>query len=273
MYTPKEAFISFGDQAKMYTLYVVYSVSESGNNSAHNSEYTSYIKNLSCDPKKAMLKAALYAAQHNISVVHTKAVETPLNEIQRIKKSEKERIERENKEKSENKEREILNEIVSLYHDQYDSEQFVFGKYYGKTFAEVKRINHDYIRFICETFPKKENPRSIKDLCINSVHEFFKYNPISVKEAKESTSEYVGLLGERREFTVTVKKKLPIETIFGYSVLYIFEDSEGNVLKSFYSGKKSMGVEGEVVNIKGSIDKHELYGNVKQTILKRIVRT
>lgn len=89
------------------------------------------------------------------------------------------------------------------------------------------------------------------------------------KASKESTnSEYVGVIGERIEFTpVSAECVYSNETMYGWSWLYKFVDEKGNV----YMWWSSSGIDQdkEISTVKGTVKSHEEYKGVKQTFLTR----
>lgn len=82
-----------------------------------------------------------------------------------------------------------------------------------------------------------------------------------------SPSEFVGSVGERIEIEITVTKAIPIENDYGHSTLHQFEDVDGNVY-IWTTASKSWSV-GSTKRIRGTIKQHNIYHNVKQTILTR----
>jgi hypothetical protein len=87
-------------------------------------------------------------------------------------------------------------------------------------------------------------------------------------EAERAKSAFVGQPGERREFTVTVKARIPYESDFGRGVIYILRDDAGNTLKWMTSGSGLP--DGTTFKIKGTVKKHAEYKGEKQTELARV---
>lgn len=82
-----------------------------------------------------------------------------------------------------------------------------------------------------------------------------------------STSEFVGTIGDRDEFELTVTKTLTFANQFGYSTMHLMEDVDGNVFVWTTSSKKMD--EDTTYLVKGTIKDHRTYKNVNQTILTR----
>lgn len=95
----------------------------------------------------------------------------------------------------------------------------------------------------------------------------------AAKEA-EMKSEWVGEVGERREFTITVNHTVNLSGYNKWSnlpefrMLYICDDEVGN--RIIYTGSSSLFPEkGESVTIKATVKEHSVRDDVKQTIIKR----
>ena len=85
--------------------------------------------------------------------------------------------------------------------------------------------------------------------------------------ADVATSGYVGTVGERRVFTATVNVVLEFEGEYGMSYRHIMHDSDGNVIT--YKGTKRLAERHETVTFKATIKAHEVYKDVKQTVVAR----
>lgn len=80
-------------------------------------------------------------------------------------------------------------------------------------------------------------------------------------------SIWIGTIGERREFNLTVTSTVPLETNFGHSTMHIMEDEAGNQFV-WTTASKNWGV-GTYHEIRGTIKDHRTYKGAKQTILTR----
>ncbi|MDD2765785.1 MAG: hypothetical protein PHE83_17620 [Opitutaceae bacterium] len=87
-------------------------------------------------------------------------------------------------------------------------------------------------------------------------------------EAGRARSEFVGQPGERREFSVTVRTRIPYASQFGPGIIYLLHDDSGNTLKWMTSGTGLP--EGNTFKIKGTIKRHAEYRGEKQTELTRV---
>ena len=83
-----------------------------------------------------------------------------------------------------------------------------------------------------------------------------------------SQSSYLGTIGERRLFTVTVTNIVKTQTQYGITRSYIFQDDNNNVL--FWNTKTSPAINiNDKIILKGTVKEHNIYNNTKQTILTR----
>lgn len=90
------------------------------------------------------------------------------------------------------------------------------------------------------------------------------------EKAQNSTSDYVGEEGQRIEFEGTIKVAFGDHGFYGYFVMYIIEDSEGNQFKWISTSEKHQKYAvGDSYKFKGTVKKHEEYKGVKQTIISR----
>ena len=89
-------------------------------------------------------------------------------------------------------------------------------------------------------------------------------------ETEIRDSNFVGETGKRQVFeNVTVKKIIPIEGIYGQTLIHKLVDPAGNVMTWFASGQGLR--EGCRYNLKATVKKHDVFRDVKQTIVSRAV--
>ncbi len=92
------------------------------------------------------------------------------------------------------------------------------------------------------------------------------------KQDEQKKSDFVGNIGDKLEIELTLKKRIPYETHYSYrgetSYIYLFEDENGNQYK-WNSAKYINLDENTNIKIKGSIKAHDVYKEVKQTVLTR----
>lgn len=86
----------------------------------------------------------------------------------------------------------------------------------------------------------------------------------------ESTSTYMGEIGERLELTLTVDRAIPVCGFRGgYSTMHVMSDSCSNVF-IWTTGSKSWEA-GTEHHIKGTVKAHKEYNGTQQTILTRCI--
>lgn len=89
-----------------------------------------------------------------------------------------------------------------------------------------------------------------------------------IKQAqKRESSQYVGELKKRQEFTVTVEKVLQFDSAYGVTYLHIMSDDIGNRL-TWKSTSKVLDI-GNLMLIKATVKAHEEYHGIRQTVLTR----
>jgi hypothetical protein len=80
-------------------------------------------------------------------------------------------------------------------------------------------------------------------------------------------SEWVGTVGERREFALTVTFATAIETQFGTLHILGLKDEAGNIV--IYKGSAPFADKGQTVTVKATIKEHGVRDGAKQTIIAR----
>ena len=97
------------------------------------------------------------------------------------------------------------------------------------------------------------------------------YNKAMEKKEESKISNYVGTIGKRENFTVTLEKVLTFENHYGLIYFYLFKDLTGNKLV----WKTNTGINDLEINIpvavKATIKKHEIKYDCKQTVINRVV--
>lgn len=90
-----------------------------------------------------------------------------------------------------------------------------------------------------------------------------------IKPAEQS--EHVGTQGKREVFTVTVQRLVPIESNYGTSMLHMLIDAAGNHLTWRNSGSRESDLQaGNTYTIKATVNRHDEYKGIKQTVLNRV---
>jgi hypothetical protein len=85
-----------------------------------------------------------------------------------------------------------------------------------------------------------------------------------------SKSEFVGSVGTRITIKVKVLSKKVVNSFYGDSTLITFVTPDGNIINTFASGSISEVPVDEELTIKGTVKKHNVYRENKQTVLNRV---
>jgi hypothetical protein len=84
--------------------------------------------------------------------------------------------------------------------------------------------------------------------------------------AQDAKSSYIGEVGMRGKFTVTVKHVVELQGMYGFSYINICRDQNGNVV--IYKGSNSWD-KGSEVSCMAKVKAHEVRDGIKQTIIQR----
>lgn len=87
------------------------------------------------------------------------------------------------------------------------------------------------------------------------------------RAAEGAASGWIGTVGERRDFTITIRHIHTMEGQFGTSYLHVLNDAAGNVV--IYKGTKLLGDKGETLTVKATVKEHGERDGVKQTKIAR----
>lgn len=82
-------------------------------------------------------------------------------------------------------------------------------------------------------------------------------------------SNYVGEVGQKIEWTLTVEKVISFEGFYGLQFVYLMRDADGNRITT-KTNRDGLMEQGSTVTVKGTIKAHEEYKGEKQTILTRV---
>lgn len=143
---------------------------------------------------------------------------------------------------------------------------------HAQTIAEMREIaaSSDFIKSLLLQI---DGVHMLTPNQLNAAHNNIERASVRAQErAKSLASKWIGEVGERRNFTLTVNyimdwsKPDQYPPIFSY--LHVCTDAEGNIFK--YVGNSSIipGV-GETFTVKATVTKHDHYEGVKQTQIAR----
>jgi hypothetical protein len=87
------------------------------------------------------------------------------------------------------------------------------------------------------------------------------------RAAEAALSNWIGTVGKREVFALTIQRIIPIEGQYGVSYIHILKDKAENVV--IYKGTKVLGEAGEFVTVKATVKEHGEREGVKQTKIAR----
>jgi hypothetical protein len=85
--------------------------------------------------------------------------------------------------------------------------------------------------------------------------------------AADAGSQHIGTVGERRDFTLTIRFVTSFEGMYGTTYVTGMNDADGNVV--IYKGSTTVGERGETITLKATIKAHGEREGVKQTMISR----
>ena len=181
---------------------------------------------------------------------------------------------------------------------QYDSEENLATVNEALSWISSVEATTDYLNNLKVISENEFCSRRDMGLLISLIPTWRRETEKVAKIAKiraESTSEYVGEIGKRQDFTnLTLKKVVKFE-VDGFSYysrtemmyVYTFEDEAGNAIvykstsffgteikvyrdrEDYYHTEYRRLEEGDVVSFKGTVKAHKEYKGVKQTVVQR----
>ena len=83
----------------------------------------------------------------------------------------------------------------------------------------------------------------------------------------DSTSKYMGEVGERVEFVATVVKAVPVENYFGSQTFHLFKTENGD-FATWLTAARTLDV-GTTHKVRGTIKELQVYKGTKQTVMTR----
>jgi hypothetical protein len=92
----------------------------------------------------------------------------------------------------------------------------------------------------------------------------------SKQAALDAKRQHIGAIGDKVTLTLTLKKVISLDSNFGITGLFIFEDADQNTV--IYKGNSSSVwelAEGQVIVLSATIKEHGVRNGVKQTVIQR----
>jgi hypothetical protein len=87
------------------------------------------------------------------------------------------------------------------------------------------------------------------------------------RQADADKSGWIGTIGERRVFDLTIRMVVEMSGQYGYSYLHVMHDADGNVV--VYKGTNELGKSKDVVSVKATVKEHSIRDGVRQTKIAR----
>lgn len=85
--------------------------------------------------------------------------------------------------------------------------------------------------------------------------------------ADADKSGWLGQIGERRDFSLTIRTMIEMDGQYGCSYLHVCNDADGNVV--VYKGTNKFGDRGDAFSVKATVKDHDIRDGVKQTKIAR----
>jgi hypothetical protein len=96
---------------------------------------------------------------------------------------------------------------------------------------------------------------------------------IEIDKARD-TQRWAAPVGQGVEVAGTVRVAMRVDTMYGSTCLIVIDSGDGVVVKVFSSSKAARALErGQAVLVAGQVKSHEIYQDVKQTVVARPVFT
>ncbi len=89
------------------------------------------------------------------------------------------------------------------------------------------------------------------------------------RQADADKSGWVGEIGQRRVFDLTIRMVFEMSGMYGTSYLHVMHDADGNVV--VYKGTNRLGAMHDAVSVKATVKDHDTRDGVKQTKISRPV--
>jgi hypothetical protein len=143
---------------------------------------------------------------------------------------------------------------------------------YARETLSLKEERDDYEHNLYVALTQPTVDRRLAGIIASAVPYYLRYVEREVKRAamrkSAGDSQWVGEIGERRDFTVIPLMVKPIETQYGVTYLHKFVTPEGNLLTWFASTDPDVEL-GKEYRITALVKKHDDYQGVKQTVITR----
>lgn len=261
-------FVSTGKLQKMFTLRVMERGYEYIGRDKIPQKTSYFVKTLGTDLTESIEKAKRYAKENAIpfkdecGLTISKISRRSAQEIQ----AEKDEARAKNEILIAHKEALKINADMDLRNHHFDLFSTVhFGKFAGRmTVAKLIAEHFPYLQFLIFGMEAKDTLTELKTDLLRTPAQaqllwFLESVSPWLPPLPKNKSNYVGTIGEKMEFTATVKNVLHFDSEFGIVFIYLMEDENGNVLSIKYSGSKFYLRRNVTYKFQAKVKDHQLY--------------
>jgi hypothetical protein len=143
---------------------------------------------------------------------------------------------------------------------------------YARETLSLKEERDDYEHNLYVALTQPSVDRRLAGIVASAVPYYLRYIEREIKRVAmrkfAGDSQWIGEIGERRDFTVIPLMVKPIESQFGMTYLHKFVTPGGNLLTWFASTDPDVKL-GEEYRITATVKKHDDYQGTKQTVITR----
>lgn len=222
-----------------------------------------FVQNLSIDAAKALAKAERISVAMGIPLRADpeKLAANELRDIERAEARTPEQIARERRE-AYVRDADRTDYWLMLKLTRTPAGRFTFGKYEGKTWAEVNEIDRQYLEWMAETGPTTDS--TAIQLRAAQLATWLEKNAPAIRQVEG----YVGNVGDKLQSHVTVTRVQTIYGNFGPTLMVKMLADSGHALVAFYSGSKWQPDLGWKGTLAYTVKKHSEYKGHKETVIK-----
>lgn len=175
---------------------------------------------------------------------------------------------------------------MSYVHDEYSYDNAVRNKIRRATRAKFEAANPDHfevISFLQSAASWSEFAKSLSEsydsrggLSIGQMAaargmvakaQARQAERLAARNAPATSGHHISTVGQREEFTLTIKRVMEHEGMYGTSYFHACVDENGN--QFIYKGTSELGETGATVRVKATVKEHSAYNGVAQTIINR----
>lgn len=155
--------------------------------------------------------------------------------------------------------RDLLDEEYEVRRDIHPTVRAALGEFYGKMRGQVLEWGG---------LTEKQNA-AVLALIERAEARVIERDRLRAEQAKADAerSGWIGAVGERRVFQISIRMIKELSGMYGTSYLHVCHDADGNVV--VYKGTSKLGERGDTVTVKATVKDHDVRDGVKQTKISR----